>query len=88
MTLTLENIGDGSWDVTEYILNRTYGSAFDAWLRMGAVEPNSPEELAYLRALARPAFRRTETNVTGGTLLYEAPLAPNEVRLLRLRRKK
>lgn len=88
VTLTLENIGDGSWDVTEYILNRTYGSAFDAWLRMGAVEPNSPEELAYLRALARPAFRRTETNVTGGTLLYEAPLAPNEVRLLRLRRKK
>ena len=88
VTLTLENIEDGTWNVTEYILNRKYGSAFDAWLDMGAVEPRCEEELAYLRALARPALRCTEATVRGGTLLYEAPLAPHEVRLLRLHRKK
>ena len=88
VTLTLENMEDGAWDVTEYVLNRRHGSAFDAWQDMGAVEPESPEEFAYLRALARPALRRTEAAVSGGTLLYEAPLAPNEVRLLTLRRKK
>lgn len=78
---------DGAWDVTEYVLNRKHGSAFDAWQDMGAVEPERPEEFAYLKALARPALRRTEAAVSGGTLLYEAPLAPNEVRLLTLRRK-
>ena len=88
VTLTLENMEDGAWDVTEYVLNRKHGSAFDAWQDMGAVEPERPEEFAYLKALARPALRRTEAAVSGGTLLYEAPLAPNEVRLLTLRRKK
>lgn len=88
VSLTLTGIADGSWDVTEYVLNRRHGSAFDAWQDMGAVEPTDPEELSYLRALARPAVRRTEAAVTGGTLLYEAPLAPHEVRLLRLRPKK
>lgn len=88
VTLTLDNMTDGTWDVTEYVLNRKHGSAFDAWQDMGAVEPACAEEYAYLRAVARPALRRTEAAVTGGTLLYEAPLAPHEVRLLRLRRKK
>lgn len=85
VSLTLEGLSDGAWEVSEQIVNRHCGSAFDLWQGMGGVEPLTAEETAYLRALSRPACTRARTTVSGGTLRYEASLEPHEIRLVSLR---
>lgn len=80
--LSFRHLRDGVYTVTEYILNRSVGSAYDAWQKMGGLEPETAEEITYLKDSARPGLRRTKTTVTGESLHYEAVLEPLEVRVV------
>ncbi len=44
----------GNYKVTKYRLNRENGSVFDEWIKIGAPENMTKEELEYLKGKARP----------------------------------
>ncbi len=44
----------GYYKVIRYELNREYGSSFDEWVKMGAPENMTKEEIEYIKGRARP----------------------------------
>ena len=70
--------------VTETILNRSSGSAFDQWVAMGAVELKQKAELDTLAARSTPAISKYVVTSDNGTLRLDAMLDMLEVRLIRI----
>ena len=68
-----------------YSIGRAAGSAYDAWLGMGAPDELSLEEETLLRSLSYPAYRR-ETVDSALTLSLGAWLSPHEVQLVTVSR--
>ena len=66
----------------ETILSRRHGSAFDIWSSMGGLEPESREELDYIKARATPAMRKFTVEARHHALELDAWLDMLEVRLL------
>jgi len=48
---------NGKYRVKEYLLDRSHGSVFDAWVNMGAPENPSEEEIEFLKRKAGPEVR-------------------------------
>ncbi len=86
--LRIEDVEDGEYLVQETILNRRHGSAFDIWNSMGGLEPESQEELDYIKNRAVPAMRKFTVQASDRTLELDAWLDMLEVRLLRIRLQK
>ena len=82
--LCLNNVPDGDYTVRETIVNRRWGSAFDKWVEMGAVEPDTPEELQTLAALSVPMRSRYLARAENKSLQIDALLDPLELRLITL----
>jgi len=80
--LTLRDIGNGEYMVTETILNRSSGSAFDSWVSMGAVELTQKAELENLASRSMPAINKYTASAEDGTLRLDAMLDMLEVRLI------
>lgn len=80
--LSLEEISDGSYTVRETVLNRRSGSAFDRWIEMGALEPDTPQEFKALEALSVPQCNKYVCTTKNGALEIDAMLDMLEVRLL------
>ena len=70
--------------VTETILNRSSGSAFDQWVAMGAVELTQKAELDTLAARSTPAINKYVVTSDNGTLRLDAMLDMLEVRLIQI----
>lgn len=73
-------------DATEFIINRTHGSAFDKWVEMGSpIQGVSLSldryRLELLRASAYPLCHTVPLRVTDGILDYGCTLEPLEYRL-------
>ena len=83
VTLALAGLGGGKLRKTEWVLNREHGSAFDAWVNMGAPQYPSACEQAYLAAAATPHCSITQIE-SAETLNISALLTPHEVRLIEL----
>ena len=80
--LTLKDVSNGSYLVRETILNRKSGSAFDKWIEMGALEPDSVRELKTLEALSTPLCSKYVAEAKKKTLEIDAILDMLEVRLI------
>jgi len=80
--LTLSGIKDGSYLIRETVLSRRSGSAFDQWIEMGALEPDSPQEYKTLEALSTPKCSKYIAVANEHTLDIDAMLDMLEVRLL------
>lgn len=80
--LSLRDMEDGEYMVTETILNRSSGSAFDTWVAMGAVELTQQAELENLAARSMPAINKYTATAENGTLRLDAMLDMLEVRLI------
>ena len=80
--IVLEEVPNGSYTVRETVVNRKYGSAFDKWLEMGALEPDSKQELDTLAALSVPLSSKYLTTAEKHTLTLDAMLDLLEVRLI------
>ena len=50
--LKIDGMENGDYLVRETALNRSHGSAFDLWVEMGALEPETEEDFATLRSKA------------------------------------
>jgi beta-xylosidase len=80
--IALESVPNGTYTVRETVLNRKSGSAFDQWLEMGALEPDSQQELAVLEAHSIPKCSKYLAEAKNHTLELDAMLDMLEVRLL------
>ncbi len=80
ISFTLENVESGSYQVREYFVNRDYGSAFDLWLKMGAL-PLNPADTDLLQGLCVPGFHMERRLTNKNILTYTAVLEPLEIRL-------
>ncbi|MDR1532392.1 MAG: hypothetical protein LBS62_09470 [Clostridiales bacterium] len=69
--------------IRERVLNWKHGSAFDAWVEMGA-RPLSPDDAAYLKRISVPKIYLREEDVPDGVLDINAVLEPLEVRLIEI----
>jgi beta-xylosidase len=77
-------VGEGMWQVQEYVLNRQHGSSFDKWVEMGAPSQPTPEECEWLDGMSRPMLRRRVLASAAGELHLQQELEPLEVRLVRI----
>jgi xylan 1,4-beta-xylosidase len=80
----LYGVGEGMWQVQEYVLNRQHGSSFDKWVEMGAPSQPTPEECEWLDGMSRPMLRRRVLASAAGELHLQQELEPLEVRLVRI----
>jgi xylan 1,4-beta-xylosidase len=83
ISVTLTELPCSAYRVTETILNRTHGSAFDQWVRAGATDLN-PQEMDWLRNCSLPDLQISRFSVLNGEFLFSASLDPLEVRLVEL----
>lgn len=82
--ISLTDMEDGQYTVRETVINRRSGSAFDRWIDLGALEPDTDEELAALKALSTPAVSKYRVTCRRHTLELDAMLDMLEVRLLEI----
>lgn len=82
----LSQIENGKYILTEQIVNRDYGSAFDEWVRMGALALNTEEEIGLLKGHSMPKLNKVCMEVTNNSLNYYASLKPHEIRLVLINR--
>lgn len=80
--LKISGVENGSYLIRETTLNRSNGSAFDLWVDMGALEPDTEEEYQTLRSRAVPMHSKYIQPVTDGSLEADAILDMLEVRLI------
>ncbi|MBO7710027.1 MAG: helix-turn-helix domain-containing protein [Lachnospiraceae bacterium] len=83
----LLDLPDGEYQVEKYSISRqpAHGSAYEAWLDMGAPEGISGEQLGYLQRGALPHYRRESCFSKGGLPLQEE-LEAHEVRVILIRK--
>ena len=84
--LSIRDVEAGRYTVTETVINRSSGSAFDQWVAMGAVELTEPGELDTLASRSTPAINKYTLSTEGGALRLDAMLDMLEVRLIEIRK--
>jgi beta-xylosidase len=82
----LTHLVNGFYSMTEQIINRDYGSAFDEWVRMGALPLVTEEEINILKGRSMPMINKRNIEVTNNTLRYLADLKPHEIRLIKIKK--
>ncbi len=89
--LSLSPLPEGEYLVTETTLGRRCGSAFDTWVRMGALELTDARDLQNLASRAVPFISKyvlqTESGETGPRLRLDVMLEMLEIKLLTIRKK-
>lgn len=75
----------GEYVITTERVNRNHGSAFDAWVRMGAPEYVIGRSLEALQAAAVPSYHERVVEATG-ELLLSAVLEPHEIQLIQVKK--
>lgn len=85
--IPLSGLTSGTYQKTEYILNREHGSAFDHWVETGGEGPD-PDHIAYLKRVVFPLVRKSTITVSEKQIRFERTLEPDEVYLVELVRKK
>lgn len=80
--LALNNVKNGSYVVRETTVSRKSGSAFDQWVEMGALEPDTRQELEVLEAHSMPKCTKYLAEAKNHVLELDAMLDMLEVRLI------
>ena len=86
--LILINVENGTYSLTEHVVNRESGSAFDEWVRMGAIPLITEEEINTLKGRSMPRIYKTNMEVQNKQSNYYAKLEPHEIRLIEIRKKR
>lgn len=83
MTVRFTGLKNGQYRLKERWINKSSGSSFDQWLKMGAV-PLNAEETETLKSLSEPQCQIQVISVTKGTYEFYTILEPLEIRLIEL----
>ncbi len=83
---SITNARNGKYIFTEHIVNREHGSAFDEWVRMGAMPLTNEEEIDVLKGRSMPLITKSMVMVNNNYLNYYAELKPHEIRLVLIKK--
>lgn len=83
LSLELTDLKSNDCIIREQIVNQTYGSAFDEWIRMGA-QPLTSEDIEYLKSVSVPKLYVRKEAIENNTITYNASLEPLEIRLIEI----
>ena len=84
-SVELADIPAGRYRMTEYILNREWGSSYDIWNQMGSPEHVAAEDLAYINAKTLPQKKVSYLNLAKEYTVTRT-LQMHEVRLIQFHR--
>jgi beta-xylosidase len=76
----LNNIQAGRYKVRQHILNKRYGSVYDAWKALSSVDELTSAEASWLEQNCVPSLRIDFAAATAGQLSLKYALEPNEAR--------
>lgn len=82
-SIPLAGLKDGRYVVKEYFVNREHGSAFDLWVKTGAMPLSSDDDKVY-RHICVPGFHSEYLICENGLLTYSPTLEPLEIRFAEL----
>jgi xylan 1,4-beta-xylosidase len=82
LNLQIHDMEDKEYMVTEYVLNRESGSLYDAWVKMGCIDPQSEQEMKLLGLKSIPSILKSKKAASEGTLTLKLRLDLLEVRLV------
>lgn len=85
ITITLENIPDKEYFITQYSVNRRAGSVYDSWVEFGHVDVTTYEDNEYLKSISLPKLLKQQLTSSNGSLTINLHLEPLEVSLLIIR---
>ncbi|MDS0527037.1 helix-turn-helix domain-containing protein [Clostridium sp. SHJSY1] len=83
--LPLTNITEGSYQLTETIVNERHGSSFDKWIELGGVDLETNEDIEYLKCASIPRIQKKTLFTEDNSLKIIAELKPHEVRLIEVK---
>lgn len=79
IAIPLTNLPEKQYLLREYYVNQDNGSAFDHWLKSGALPINSYEALV-MNQVCSPGFHQAYVSPQNGTYIYAPTLEPLEIR--------
>jgi xylan 1,4-beta-xylosidase len=82
LNLQIHDMENKEYMVTEYVLNRESGSLYDAWVKMGCIDPQSEQEMKLLGFKSIPSILKSKKAASEGTLTLRLRLDLLEVRLI------
>jgi xylan 1,4-beta-xylosidase len=83
---SMTNAVNGKYILSEHIVNRDHGSAFDEWVRMGAMPLTNEEEIDVLKGRSMPLITKSMVEVSNNYLNYYTELKPHEIRLVLIKK--
>ena len=85
MEVSLELIGLNAsrCKIKEEIINQTSGSAFDEWIKMGAISPDM-QGIEYLKHISIPHIFQRISDISDNSLQINVLMAPLEVRFIEI----
>lgn len=83
--LPLTNLLHSSYQLTETIVNKNYGSSFDKWLELGGMPLESKNDIEYLKSVSLPLIQKKILDIENDSLTITAELQPHEVRLIEIK---
>lgn len=84
VSIQLNHLHPGVYDVILHQINKNHGSALDEWSRNGFWNRFSREELEYMRKTLQPLKTHQEKTCIDGTMDFQIQLAPHEVLFITL----
>ena len=83
--LPLTNLSETSYQLTETIVNKDYGSSFDKWLELGGLPLENKNDIEYLKSVSLPRVQKKIMSTENNGLTITAELEPHEVRLIEIK---
>ena len=87
ISLTLTDMVNGEYEISETYVNRQQGSCFDTWVRMGGAEIQDTAEIDFLYHNSYPGRYKHSEKITKNVLDYQQELEPFEIRLVEFKKK-
>lgn len=82
--LELKAINNGSYEMREYFVNRENGSAFDLWVKSGAMDMDA-KDTELFKGMCVPGYHKELRLVEKNKLHYAPILEPLEIRFAEIR---
>ena len=84
--ITLKNLPDARYLVTESTISHRHGSAYEQWAETGGMSVLSKEDASYINQISLPLMRRCHMAPENAALRFCGELAPLEIKLIELER--
>lgn len=84
LSIELEDLENGRYEIKEYYVNREHGSAFDTWVTFGGI-PLNPQDTELLKGMCVPGFHSEYNMVEQNKMTYSASLEPLEIRFVEIK---